>query len=258
MTEERIIAYLLKELPEEELERFEDECLEQESWPAELSVVEEELIDAYLRKELTQERLGRFERNYLTTDARRERVLMSAALMRHVDEHGAAAEPEPSAEQPTGATWFERLSAFWNTQSWAMRAVAATLIIAVIAGALWLSLFRTSQPATFAALTLSISQSNRADSSQAGRVKLPLGADALKISLTLPERLPAEAGYRVELENETGETRVLEIAGQDARSVAVVIPGKELRRGQYAVKLFVKRQDGIEERVAGSYFFTVE
>jgi hypothetical protein len=256
MTEERIIAYLLKELPEEELEQFEDECLAQESWPAEISLAEEELIDAYLRKELTQEQRGRFERNYLTTEARRERVAMSAALLRHLDERCAAARTEPVA--PSEPTLMERLRAFWSAQSWALPAVAACVVVAVIAGALWLTLFRAPQYGTFATLTLSISQSNRADSSQAARVRLPLGADALKISLTLPERVPAGTGYRAELENEAGETKPLEIAGQDARSVAVVMPGSELSRGRYAIKLFVKRQDKTEERVAGSYFFTVE
>ncbi|HEX8176973.1 MAG TPA: hypothetical protein VF543_17920 [Pyrinomonadaceae bacterium] len=257
MTEERIIAYLLKELPEEELEQFEDECLSQDDWPAEISVVEEELIDAYLRKELTQEQRARFERNYLTTEARRERVVMSAALIRHLDERCAAAKSEPVAPS-SEPTLMERLRAFWSAQSWALPAVAACLIVAIVAGALWLTLFRTRQPGTFAALTLPISQSNRADAAQASRVRLPLNADALKISLTLPERVPAGTGYRAELEHEAGETKALEITVQDARSVAAVIPGSELRRGQYAVKLFVKRQDGTEERVAGSYFFTVE
>jgi anti-sigma factor RsiW len=49
------------------------------------------LIDAYLRNELTPERRQRFEQNYLTTEARRERVAMAAALLRHVDERRAAA-----------------------------------------------------------------------------------------------------------------------------------------------------------------------
>ena len=52
MTDERIIAYLLEELPEDDLERFEDECFAQESWPAQINLVEEDLIDAYLRNEL--------------------------------------------------------------------------------------------------------------------------------------------------------------------------------------------------------------
>ena len=93
MTDEHIIAYLLKELPEEDLERFEDECFARESWPDQIELVEEDLIDAYLRNELTPERRQRFENHYLTTQARQERVIMAAALLRHVDEYNAASEP---------------------------------------------------------------------------------------------------------------------------------------------------------------------
>jgi hypothetical protein len=257
MTDERIIAYLLEELPEQELEQFEDECFAQENWPEELSAVEEDLIDAYLRKELTPERRQRFEQNYLTTEARMERVRMSAALLRHVDGLQSTARPEMAAP-PSGLTLAERLRAFWSTQSWALRAVAACVIVAIIAGALWLTLFRTPQPRTFATLNLSISSSNRADAAQAGKVKFPLNADALKISLALPERLPAATGYRVELENDRGETSPVKIDGQDARAVTVLIPAAQLARGQYALKLFIKRQDGTEERASGNYFFTVE
>ena len=104
MTDERIIAYLLKELPEEELEQFEDECFDQESWPSQLNLVEEDLIDAYLRDELTQERRQRFERNYLITEARQERVMMAAALLRHIDDaHRVGAEATVAAP-PTAPT----------------------------------------------------------------------------------------------------------------------------------------------------------
>jgi anti-sigma factor RsiW len=98
MTDERIIAYLLKELPEEELEQFEDACFDQESWPAQLNLVEEDLIDAYLRDELTEARRQSFERNYLITEARQERVMMAAALLRHVD-----AAPRAGTEAPVAA-----------------------------------------------------------------------------------------------------------------------------------------------------------
>jgi methionine-rich copper-binding protein CopC len=124
---------------------------------------------------------------------------------------------------------------------------------------LWLSLFRAPSPQTFAALTLTINVSNnRAEGAQASKVKLPLNASALKISLTLPERLPTAARYRVELENDNGETKGLEITEQEARSVTVVIPAEQLIRGQYALKLFTTKADGTEQRINGSYFFTVE
>src|SRR5215210_4154430 len=92
MTDENIIAYLLEELPDEDAEQFEDACFAEESWPSRLDLAEEDLIDAYLRNELTPERRQRFERNYLTTPAREERVILAAALLRQVDEHPFAAQ----------------------------------------------------------------------------------------------------------------------------------------------------------------------
>jgi hypothetical protein len=257
MTDERIIAYLLEELPQEELEQFEDECFAQESWPAELNLAEQDLMDAYLRGELTQERRQRFEQNYLTTEARQERILIAAALLRHVDEHTAAAQAIIAA-QPVEQTWGERLRAFWSSQSWALRAVVAFAVVVIIAGVVWLSIPGTRSPQTFATLTLTSSSSNRAEGVQAEKVKLPLKADALRISLKLPEQLPPAASYRVALENYHRKLESLMIAGQDAQSVSVVIPAAQLARGQYALKLYVTKADNTEQRIPGSYFFVVE
>ena len=255
MTDERIIAYLLRELPEEGLERFEDECFSQEGWPDEIDLVEGDLIEAYLRNELAPQRRELFERNYLTTEARHERVGIAAALLRHIDKQnrsgGAAAVPKPKT------TWFDRIGAFLSSPTWGLRAGAAFATVIVIAGALWLSL-RTPPPATFAALTLSISSSNRAEGAEAGKVKLPLNADALKVTLTLPQPSSPAASYRLELEKETGETRSVEIVGQDAQAIQLMIPVAQLQRGQYAVKLFIKKPDEPERRINGSYFFMVE
>jgi methionine-rich copper-binding protein CopC len=257
MTDERIIAYLLEELPEEELEQFEDECFAGDNWPSQINSVEEELIDDYLRGDLTQQQRQHFERNYLITEARRERVLVAAALLRHVDEHHAAQPPVPAP--PTETTWAERFHAFWSRQTLVLRAVAALAVVAIVPSALWVFLSRAPSQQTLATLTLAISVSNnRADGVQADKVKLPLNASALKISLTLPEQLPQAARYRVELENDNGETKTLEIAGQDAQSVSVIITAAQLARGQYALKLFAVKADGTEQRINGSYFFNVE
>jgi methionine-rich copper-binding protein CopC len=257
MTDERIIAYLLEELPEADLERFEDECFAQESWPTQINQVEEDLIDAYLRDELTPERRQGFERNYVTTEARQERVSMAAALLRHIDEYNAASKAAV-ATPPTEPTWAERFRAFWSSQTWALRAATAIAVVAVIAGALWLSFFRAPSPRTFATLTLTISNNNRAEGAEASKIKLPPNAEALKISLTLPQLSPPAARYRVQLENDDGETKSAEVVGKDAQSVLVVIPAAQLARGQYAVKLFAIQTDGTEQRIHGSYFFIVE
>jgi hypothetical protein len=106
-------------------------------------------------------------------------------------------------------------------------------------------------------LTISVNN-NRAEGTQASRVRLPLNADALKISLNLPAASAPPAHYRVELLNDRGESKFLEIAGKDAQSISVIIPAKQLVRGQYALHLFATNPDGTERRLNGSYFFTVE
>jgi methionine-rich copper-binding protein CopC len=69
--------------------------------------------------------------------------------------------------------------------------------------------------------------------------------------------LPPASRFRVEWENVDGEIKPLEIAGQDAQSVSVVIPVAQLARGQYALNIFVIKPDGTEVPVNGSYFFNV-
>ncbi len=257
MTDERIIAYLLEELPEDDQERFEDECFVQESWPTQINLVEEDLIDAYLRDELTQERRQRFEQNYLTTQARQERVSMAAALLRHIDECNAASKAAITLSQ-TEPTWADRFRAFWSSQNRTLQAAAAIAVVVIISGALWLFVFRAPVPRTFATLTLTISNNDRAEGAQAGTVKLLPDVEALKVSLTLPQQSPPAAGYRVELENDDREIKSAEIAGSDAQSVQVIIPARQLARGQYVLKLYATKTDGAEQRINGSYFFIVE
>jgi hypothetical protein len=253
MTEEDIIAYLLEELSETDRERFEEECFALESWPPQINLVEEELIDHYLRAELAPERRVRFEENYLTTDARHERVSIAAALLRHVDDYNASPAPVPVVS-PGKPALAERLQAFWRT--WTLRAATAVALVAIGAGSLWL--FRTPPAPVFSTLTLTISNSNRAEGVQPGTVKLAPNAAGLNVSLVLPQPEPPAARYRVELENDNAEARSVEVVGKDTQSVIVVIPAAQLTRGQYALKLFAIKPDGAEQRINGIYFFVVE
>ncbi|HJQ68560.1 MAG TPA: hypothetical protein VKA70_06295 [Blastocatellia bacterium] len=254
MTDEEIIAYLLEELPEEDLERFEDECFAQQSWPDQIGLVEEDLIDAYLRNELSAERRRRFETNYLTTEARQERVVMAAALLRHVDEHNAAPK-DADAPEPT-PTWAERFRAFWASPTF--RVATSVAVVAFIAAVVWLLILPPPSPGTPVALTLSITNVNRAEGADASKIKLPPDAGALEVTLTLPQPSPQAARYRVVLEDNNGNSMPVEVKAADAQAVLAVIPADRLARGPYALKLFAVRADGSEQRVSGSYLFTVE
>ncbi|HSE19838.1 MAG TPA: hypothetical protein VLB46_22445 [Pyrinomonadaceae bacterium] len=240
MTDEHITAYLLEELSEEESEQFEEQCFAQDEWPAEIDAVEQDLIDAYLRNELSADRRRRFEERYLTTDARKARVLTAKSL------HGTLCPAQPKSG------WREWLYAFFQRPLVPQTAIA--ILVLAVGLSLVVPLIRGPRsPQTFTPVELAMSaSSNRASGVQPLKVSLPLSNDALRISLKLPAPAPGSAGYRVEWENAKEPLRELPIESQDAQSVVVIIPAAELTPGQYWLKLSNKNG------VIGNYFFDAE
>lgn len=249
-----VTSYLLGQMSEEESDRFEDECLAQKTWPSQVKLVEEDLIDAYLQGELQPEQYRLFEQNYLTTEARQERVKVAAMLLRR------ACGPDVIVRSPADArsneTWAERLQAFWRRRGLHAAAALATLLVVVTVS--WLYLSRVRPPRAVATLTLTSSVNNRSEGAQAGSIKLPPDADALRVFLTLPERATPAPRYQAELDSEDGETTTLAVEVQDGRAVSVLIPTSLLPRGRYVVTLFAVRNDGTEQPAYGTYFFNVE
>jgi hypothetical protein len=239
MTDEHITAYLLEELSEEESERFEEQCFAQDKWPAEFDEVEHDLIDAYLRNELTADRKRRFEERYLTTDARKARVLTAKSL------HGALCPPQPKSR------WREWLQDFFRRPL--VPQTAVTLLVMAVGLGLVVQFMRGPRsPQTFQPIELAMSQSSdRAGGVQPLIVSLPLNKDALRIQLKLPLS-PGADGYRVKWENARGPIRELKIESQDAQSVVVIIPAAELTRDHYL--LILSNKNG----VVGNYYFNAE
>jgi hypothetical protein len=251
-----VVSYLLGQMSEAESERFEDECFAQRTWPSHIELVEEDLVDAYLHEELPPGQRELFERNYLTTEARQERVKTAAALLHQVCEPNVLADP-PIVKRER-VTWAERLKAVWGS-GWGLRAVTAVAVLVIIVGGSWLYLTRARPPRAIATLTLTSAFINRSEGVEAHTIKLPPDADALRVFLTLPEGATPAPRYRVELDDEDGETMPLAVDGQDARAVSVLLPASRLSRGQqYALTLFALRDDGTEQPVYGSYVFAVE
>jgi|SRR5689334_12328181 len=247
MTDERMTAYLLQELTEEEAERYEEQCFAQEEWPSELESAEQELIDAYLNNELSKARRLRFEKNYLTTDARKARVLTAQSLHKVLP-------PPPS---PPKTTFREKLQALGRSP---IAQTAGVILIVAASLSLLVPYLLTGRrpPQSFQPLYLTLSSSNRATGVQPARVTLPLGADALEIYLKLPEQSTNAASFRVQWDNADNSLGELQIASRDGQSVVVVIPAAKITPGQYALRLFRINQDGTEERVSGNYFFNAE
>lgn len=236
MTDERITAYLLEELTERESEQFEEQCFAQDEWSAELDAAEQELIDAYLRNELTADRKRRFQERYLTTDARKSRVLAAKTIHQVLCPEGL-----------DKVTFREKFEAFWRRSLVPQAAVVVLVLAAVV-----IVILVPRSPRTFTQIELAMSSSNRATGPQPEKISLPLSTEALEIHLKLPEPSADTTGYSVQWEDTYGQTRELKIDSQDARSVVVRIPANQLTPGKYLLRLSNKND------VVGNYFFTAE
>jgi len=232
MTDERIIAYLLEELTEQESEQFEEQCFAQDEWPDQLDAAEQELIDAYLRNELTSDRKRRFLERYLTTDARKARVI--AARMLH----------ETLCPVQAKSIWPEWLRAFVQRPLVPQTAIAILVLAAVV-----IVILIPRSPRTFTQIELAMSSSDRSTGVQQKIVSLPLSTEALEIHLKLPEPSADTTGYSVQWEDTNGHARELKI---DSQTLVVTIPANQLTPGQYILRLFKKGD------VMGDYFFTAE
>jgi anti-sigma-K factor RskA len=254
-----IRRYLLGTLPEDAGRWVEERLMTEEAFLEELTLAEGELIDDYVGGRLADAERADFERHFLSNEERRRQLRFTRALSRYADAASATAS-ELAGERrhaPTGApTPGERLRAFWGGLSWATRGGLALATAAVIICAVWLA--RPPAPRTFVALTLVAGAGDRAGGVETPGVRLPLGADALKIALTLPEGATPAVSYRVEMLAGKGRPEAVEVTGHDGRSVSVVVPEARLARGRHVLRLFAVGADKSERRVGDSYVFDVE
>ena len=259
---EEVRDYLLGSLGEDARQRLEERLLTEGGIFEELLVGEEELFDDYAAGALSDDERNRFEAHFLSTTERHQKLRFALALNRYTANQSEKAVSETAQAQlpvpPTKRTWAERFRAFGQSQPWALRAGAAFAAAIILASALWFSFLRAPSPQTFATLFLTASHSNRAEATEVSKVKLQPGVSELRISLALADRSPTPASYRVELENDKGEIKPLEIIGQDVQSVSVLIPAAQLSRGLHALRLYAIKTDRSEQRIPGSYFFNVE
>jgi hypothetical protein len=248
---EEIRRYLLGTLPEDAGRRVEERLMTEETFLDELTLAEGVLIDDYVAERLGAAERADFERHFLKTDERRRQLRFTRTLSRY-----AAAHRERKPAPTPAPSFVERMRAFWGGLSTAPRAGLALAAVAVIVCAVWLA--RPAAPRTFVALTLVAGAGDRAAGIEPPRVRLPLGADALSVTLTLPAAATPADAYRAEMLSSRGRWEAVEVAGHDRRSVSVVVPEARLARGRYVLRLFALGPDKSERRVGDSYVFDVE
>lgn len=248
-----IRQYLLGQLAEQQQLAIEQRLLTEDGLFEELEAIEDELFDDYVADELTRDDRKQFEQYFLSTPARRQELEFAAGLHHYLAKKTVSEGANPSVSLPGGSG---PIAWFGQTQLFRMAAIAAFVVL--IAGAVWFTRLDRHPPTSYATFTLTLSNDNRAGGGSATEVNLPLTSDAVRLYLTLPDALDQATHFRVELLKDSGETVSVEKVARIEQSAVIELAATQLSRGQYALKLYVLKPDGTEERIKGSYFLSVK
>jgi hypothetical protein len=142
--EAAIIAYLLGRLPGIESDHFEQRYLEEPALFAEMMEIEDELIDDYAAGALSNDDRIRFEQHFLQSPERRKKVRFAIAMteraVRLKNEKARATSPAPlEKDTPQQGKVLPFNSLRRPVPAWRQwGAIAAVVLIAITAGAVWL------------------------------------------------------------------------------------------------------------------------
>ena len=101
--EERLVRYLLGDVPPEEQERIEARLFEEADFHEELRATGDDLIRAYLVGRLPADDRTRFETHFLASPRRRERLAFMRALLDGVEKTSGRARP--AGRRATAGMW---------------------------------------------------------------------------------------------------------------------------------------------------------
>src|SRR5215510_1642149 len=85
-SDEQLARYLLRLLPEADVERIDELSIADEEMAWRLRVVEDDLVDAYVSGSLTGETLKQFQFIYLSSERRRRKVQFAGNFLERVDQ----------------------------------------------------------------------------------------------------------------------------------------------------------------------------
>lgn len=240
----RIREYLLGNLSAEDQQILEERLMTDDALFEELEISKGELIEEYRMGELTQHEVQEFERNYLASHEGKQRYTFVAAL--DCIERTAPV-PKPGL--------FDRFVSALRMPRWAL-APAAVALVVVIAAVLT---FRPGPQTSYAVTLTNTALSRGTGDTNALPLKiiLPSNTSEVRASLPLPKSFPPQTRFRVLLDNRIEKTPV-DVAGLSNNVVTVVIPAKDLPRGEYALELTAILMDGAEEAIPGDYRFVVD
>jgi hypothetical protein len=137
--EDKIIRYLLGELPEQEQLRLEERYFGDAEFFDQFLVMEDQLIDDYLRGQLSRRDKERFEKHFLSSPRGRERVKLARVLIRAVSEPMVVATPARPAPDTGTAPSRAHLLPFWRVLSLPTKLMAATAALLILIVGAWVA-----------------------------------------------------------------------------------------------------------------------
>ncbi|MBO0801421.1 MAG: zf-HC2 domain-containing protein [Blastocatellia bacterium] len=135
LTEERVLNYLLGELPEHDQLVVEERYIIDSVFHTLLCEVEDDLIADYVRGHLTPDERQRFEGHYLPSESNRQRVRFAQVFLHMIDQ---AAEALENSEPVSGLSFWKRLSSSRHGLRGSMGLLAALLGSSITLGGIWL------------------------------------------------------------------------------------------------------------------------
>jgi hypothetical protein len=137
--EEEIKRYLFRELPREEMERFEERLFEDGDYFYDVLGLEDDLVARYALGKLSGAELERFERSLRASPARREKVADAVALQRRIAEERRAVAAGEAAARAARTTFWQRLAGLFGPQTPALRYAAVGLLVLLTFGLVFLA-----------------------------------------------------------------------------------------------------------------------
>lgn len=246
---------MLGQLETAEEERLELQLLTDPLFGEEFDTVVDEITDEYVANELEGEERQRVEQYFLKSPERQRKAQFASELLERATlERGDGPAAVADSSSPG---ILEAIRAFWRNQSFALRIVTTMAAIVIVVGIALLAWPRRPASGTYASINLQISAADRAAGSAPKTVQLA-GTAGVRIELALPAQSPQAQSYRVELLDEQQRSRNLAVTDRTAQSVIVTIPANEISRGSYLIHMYAVSPDGSEQRIRGSYVFTIE
>ena len=249
ISDEQLKAYFLGKLPESEAEMLEIECASSMDSTHRAQLVESELTDDYLRGNLSTSDARLFETNYLTTEARRQKLRVAGSLWKIVNEPAPPIAPVASPSSPT---------TIWQTLFGARRRFQLAfggLLLTLAVGAIAFYLLNLSVSKTDVA---EVKEKNTSPSSSSPQTENPAPSNTDKESV--PGAPPENQDQKPVSTDRTVQNKEIEKASnspqKNAPEVKTVSPPKNIKPNNPALAMTVKLLPGTL-RDEGEQFITI-